>query len=82
MDSTSSNAYSYLIQPFKEMASALDDQSNGTHVVEVKTMMQEFTQKAIARAAQLYNKDAPPQGKIQPCCVPKDKKRKFHHSSR
>ena len=64
------------------MASALDDQSNGSHLLEVKTMMQEFTQKAIAREAHMYNKDAPPQGKVQPYCVPKDKKRKVNHSSR
>ena len=82
VDSTSSNAYSYLVQPFKEMAAALDDQSNGSHLLEAKTMMQDFTQKSIARAANLYNKNAPPQGKVQPYCVPKDKKRKVNHSSR
>ena len=78
----SSNAYYYLIQPFKEMTLSLDDHSNGTHLAEVRIMMEEFTQKAIARAEKIYNKCDPPSGTVLPFCVPKDKKRKVNHSPR
>ena len=82
VDSVSSNAYYYFIQPFKEMTLALDDHSNGTHLEEVKIMMEELTQKAIARAAQIYKKCEPPLRTVLPFCVPKDKKRRVNHSSR
>ena len=81
VDITSPNAYSFLIQTFKELASSLDDQSNGTHLEEVKTIMQQFTQDSITRASHTYNKGKTPKGTVLPYCVPKDNKRKVNHSS-
>ena len=82
VDSTSSNVYDFLIQPFKELAATLDDQSNGTYLAQVKTMMQHFTQETIARVADTYNKGDTPQGTLLPFCVLKDNKRKVSHSTR
>jgi hypothetical protein len=64
------------------MASALEDQSNGTHLAEVKTRLEKFTQEAIARAALIYKKSEHPGDSVLPYCVPKEKKRKVNHSSR
>ena len=79
-NAVSSNAYSYLIQPFKELACALDDCSTGCHLAEVKQIMEDQTQKAIERASTLINKEEAPPGSLVPYCVPKDKKRKVFHS--
>ena len=78
-DAVSSNSYAYLIQPFKELACALDDCSTGYHLAEVKQIMEHQTQKAIERASTLINKEEAPTGSLVPYCIPKDKKRKVFH---
>ena len=77
-DTASSNAYTYLIQPFKEIACTLDDCSTGNHLAEVTQIMEQHTQQAIERASLLINKEEAPPGSLVPFCIPK--KRKVFHS--
>ena len=71
----------FFIQTSKELTASLNDQSNDTHLAQVKIMMQQFTQEVISRSSDTYNTCVNPQGTVLPFCAPKDKKGKVRHST-